>query len=571
MITRIVQQTLIWSLIVFVLIWGYIPSLWNMDWPAFAMLALAATSLVVWAILGLASLRKFFAKRSSQFGMSLLISATGTLAILVVVNYVANLYNKKRDITASQLYSLSNQSKKLASELKENLEIEVWSTNVQRMAPNQDLQKFLENYRIESHGKIKISVRNPNEDLNVKQRNITKDNVILVRASSGREARIENVNQEKIEEQVTNAIVEAIKGVKKTICFTKDHGELNLEDAEKMGMSQLKQTLQASSYQTQAISTTNITEIPHTCEALVIAGPKSEPTDSSIAVIQKYIANNGKAMIMLGAMAPQKWNTIIKPYGVELRNDIIIDVRVQPPTAVATQNFNRTVDIVKSFDRMVIMFQSSSISVPTSGKSGNFDIKTFVSSEPHTFAKKKTANGAIRVAPEPSDLRGPLAMAVLIEDPAANQNKGGKDGNSIPGIDTNSHEEDSHKHGHLWNPLQWIESNQAWAELPAQKPTVPVVEKTQPSNSKLIVIGNDLFASNAFVHQLGNLDLFMNSIAYMLEDKDVIGIRPRELKATRLQLSSETDRKVQATVYLLAGFCFLGAMAAASRRRKMSV
>lgn len=573
MISKIAQQTLIWSLIVFILIWGYIPSLWNMEWPALTMLGLALVSLLTWGVVSLANLKTFLAKRSSQFGISLAVSAISMLGILVAVNYAANLYNQKKDITSNQLYTLSSQSKKVAKELKENIDVEVWTTSIQRMTPNQDLQKFLENYRIESGGKIKILVKNPNEDLTVKERGISKDNVILFRASSGRESRIENVNEEKIEEQVTNAIVQAVKGIKKTLCFTTEHGELDLNDTDKTGLSQIKQTLQNSSYQTQVISVTNAPEIPPTCEAVVIAGPKGEPTDSGLGLLKKYLQGGGKALVMLGATSPQKWNELIKPYGVELRNDIVLDLRVQPPTAVATQNFFKNVEIVKSFDRMVVLFQSSSLSVPTSGKVNNFDVKTFVSSEPHTFAKKKSSSGAISTTPSASDQRGPLALAVLVEDPNAQPKEAKDNAESIPGLDEHDHGhgEEGHDHGMIWD---LIAPSKAYAQNASTTTPQTTKQSTNDtpaaSETKLIVIGNDLFASNTFVNQLGNLDLFMNSVSYLLEDKDVIGIRPRDLKATRLQLSPETDRNVQATVYLLAVLCFLGAMAAASRRKKMS-
>ncbi len=576
MLSRIAQQTLIYSLIAFVIIWGYIPFLWNMKWPWITLLALALVSLIAWAIAGLANLKTFFAKRSSQFGVSMIISALATLAILVTVNFVANLYNQKKDITSSQLYSLSSQSKNVASKISENLEIEVWTTNIQQMAPNQDLQKFLENYRIESNGKIKISIKNPNEDPAARERRITKDNVILFLASSGRESRIENVSKEKIEEQVTNAIVQAIKGVKKTICFTSGQGELNLENSENLGMSSAKQMLESSSYQTKAIDLSVLKEIPADCEALVLAGPSSEPTDAGLEMVKKYIDNNGKALVMLSMTSPQKWNGIIKPYGVEMRDDVILDLRLPNPVAVATQSFSREVEIVKSLDRPVILLQASSLAIPTSGRSGNFAVSTMISSAPQTFAKKKNGLKALKAEMSSSDIPGPHTVAVLIEDPRA---KASKNDSSAPdgmeGLDLDGgghHEHDGHDHGSNQEPKSsWLGIKSAWAQTapPAATPDVP----TEPaaSEAKIVVISSMLFAANGFINQAGNMDLFMNSVSYLLEDNDVLGIRPRELKATKLLLSPETDRQVQATVYLLAGLCFLGALGAASRRRKMSV
>ncbi|HVJ65549.1 MAG TPA: Gldg family protein [Bdellovibrionota bacterium] len=579
MLSRIAQQTLIYSLIALVIIWGYVPFLWDMGWPAYTLLGLALCSLIAWGVAGLTGLRTFLAKRSSQFGISLAISALAIAAILVTVNVVANLYNQKKDITQAQLYSLSSQSKNIARQIQEGMLIEVWTTNIQQMAPNQDLAKFLENYRIESGGKIKVQVRNPNNDnLLAKERGITKDNVILLRAASGRESRIDNLNKDKIEEQITNALVQAIKGVKKMVCFTSGHGEMSLESPDNGGLSSIKQSLENSSYQTKTVSVITNTDVPTDCEALVIAGPKSEPTDNGLEVMKKYLSSGGKVLILFGATTPQKWNALIKPYGVELRDDIILDLSVQPPTIVATQKFTPGIDIVSSLDRPVILPQAASLALPTSGKSGNFTVKSMVSSESRAFGKKKNGMKAIRAQMVAGDLPGPLSVAALVEDPRAtpakNEVPGGIEGLMPP---SDGHfDGDGHDHGHDHGSIipEWLGVSKAWAQnkkdasIPA---TLPPATDDKPSETKLVVVASDLFVANSFVSQLGNSDFFMNSVSYLLADKDVLGIRPRQLKATRLQLSSETDRKVLATVFLLAGLCFLGAIAAASRRRKSSL
>jgi ABC-type uncharacterized transport system involved in gliding motility auxiliary subunit len=55
--------------------------------------------------------------------------------------------------------------------------------------------------------------------------------------------------------------------------------------------------------------------------------------------------------------------------------------------------------------------------------------------------------------------------------------------------------------------------------------------------SRLAIFGSASFANNTFSRMLNNSDLFLNAVAWVLEDETSISIRPREPKAGKIELT----------------------------------
>jgi hypothetical protein len=58
-------------------------------------------------------------------------------------------------------------------------------------------------------------------------------------------------------------------------------------------------------------------------------------------------------------------------------------------------------------------------------------------------------------------------------------------------------------------------------------------------NTRLVVFGSGGFAANRFRVYGANLDLFVNSVSWALEDESVIAIRPREEAAAHMDLTAK--------------------------------
>ncbi len=533
-------------------IWGFWSTAWNANWPVLALLGAALASLVMWAVFSLEAFRRWLKKRSTQFGIGLAVTAAASIAILVIINWVATENNHKFDVTQNKLFTLSDQSKKIVSELKSPMTIRVWTTSVERMSANIDMRKFLENYQIASRGHLKVEIKNPNEDtLGATKDNIKRNNIIVVHSESGRESRIDSFDDAKSEQQVTNAIVQAIKGGhKKTVCFLSGHGEYSLSDSQNEGLSFIKTRLEDSSYQTKEITLATQEKMPVDCEALVIVGPKGEASEREMKMIQDYMDHAGKIVALLGPGVSPSWKKFAAPFGVEIRSDVIIDPRVDQPIVVATTNYARDVEITKGFNRLMILPQVSSIQLPTVSLDAKVKIKTFISSELSTYNKEGNLKAMQTLKMTPRDLKGPLPIGVII-----NKSIEAKSIEAKP-ITPPA------KHG-----FNWIPSANA-QEIPTDSEEPPANADKKPEDEMVMVlISNHTFIANSVVNQGGNSDLFLNTINYLLKDQDLIGIRPRELRQATLDIPADRQRSVKATIFGMALIFLLLGIRAGHRRR----
>ena len=65
------------------------------------------------------------------------------------------------------------------------------------------------------------------------------------------------------------------------------------------------------------------------------------------------------------------------------------------------------------------------------------------------------------------------------------------------------------------------------ASLPSPSPS-PAAEEAKPAEGRVVAVGDSDFASNALLGIQGNQDFFLNAVAWLAEDADIISIRPKE-------------------------------------------
>ena len=71
----------------------------------------------------------FYKGRGARYGTMSIVSIVVFLGILVAVNYLGTRQNKRWDLTANQVYSLSDQTIKILKELKEPVKVTVFERN----------------------------------------------------------------------------------------------------------------------------------------------------------------------------------------------------------------------------------------------------------------------------------------------------------------------------------------------------------------------------------------------------------------------------------------------------------
>jgi ABC-type uncharacterized transport system involved in gliding motility auxiliary subunit len=102
---------------------------------------------------------------------------------------------------------------------------------------------------------------------------------------------------------------------------------------------------------------------------------------------------------------------------------------------------------------------------------------------------------------------------------------------------------------------------------PAASPA-PAVEEVKAPEGRVVAVGDADFASNSLLGFQGNQDFFLNTVAWLAEDADLISIRPKEPENQALFLSRSVQQNVAwAALVLIPGFFVVAGVASWWRRR----
>jgi ABC-type uncharacterized transport system involved in gliding motility auxiliary subunit len=103
---------------------------------------------------------------------------------------------------------------------------------------------------------------------------------------------------------------------------------------------------------------------------------------------------------------------------------------------------------------------------------------------------------------------------------------------------------------------------------PAPDATSPPDDAPRPE-SRLVVIGDSDFATNRWASpQLGNLDLFLNSVNWLAQQEDLIAIRPRDPEDRRITLTNDARTRIfWITLLVIPALFFVNAWRVYWKRR----
>ena len=403
------------------------------------------------------------------------------LAVLVVANFLANRYNKTFDATSNKRYSLSDQTKKIAHDLKQDITIQYFD-KPSGMQAGKDL---LDRYALLSP-KIHIEyVDYLKKPQLARADNITREGeAVVVNGAKKEEAKTFD------EEGLTGAIIRTLKGGERTVCVATGSGEHRLEDTTAEGLSEFQTAVQKDNYKVKSISFLEKAEVPTECTTLIIAGPSGDYIQPAVDAIKKYVEGGGRALIMLDP--PLKVGrrdigdndallNLLSSWGVTADKDLILDenpvaqlVGLGPEVPVVTTYESHP--IVNDLSGTATGFPvSRSLQVKNGDKT---TVTKLFSSSRNSFATTTLNAPEIRIDPN-KDKQGPFAIAAVGTYSTGKEN----------------------------------------------------------SQGRFVVVGNSRWAANNFLRFNGNKNLLLNMLNWLSSDEDLISIRPKEPEDRRINLT----------------------------------
>lgn len=415
------------------------------------------------------------------------------LAILGAINFLGNRYNETYDATANKFYTLSDQTKRIADELDQPLTISYWDRPVNFPIAEELLTRYA---ALSSN--INVVYEDIDKDaLRAREEGVTAPGQMFVQVGNRREEAGGLTEQE-----ITGAMVRAIQGGDRMVCFATGYGEADTTSAEPGGYSSALGITESNNYKTQVVPLLPTPVIPADCTILILAGPQRNYLQPAVDEIKTYVETGGRVLVMLDpplqfGATPTDENpdlvALLGSWGVTVNKDMVFDL-----SGVGRLfGMNEQLVVVTKYPRHPIVAQMGNLSVgipitrslvATGGP--DTEVESILESGQDSVVANDLSSAEIEVDPKTA---GPQVLAV-----AGTYNTG-------PQTPTEDAKQDE-----------------------------PLIT----DNGHFVVMGSSRWASNNFLRFNGNSDLYLNMLNWLSSDENLIAIRPKDPEDRRLNMNA---------------------------------
>jgi len=427
--------------------------------------------------------------RQTKYSAYMVVYTVVILAVLAAINFLGNRYSTAYDSTKNKQYTLSDQTIKVVKELKAPVKLTYFGSDT-TFREGRDL---LDRYAALS-SKLSVSYVDPVKKPQVARADgFRSDSPVIVENGPKREGA-----KSLTEEEVTGALIRALKTGERNVCFLTGFGEHSIDDTQANGYSVLKALLDRDNYTSRAVTLKGAApeagkkievgqapaanpnvEIPTDCTVAVVGGPQEAYPQPVVDALKKYVENGGRAIVMLdetlhiGRSEPPADNAalekLLADWGVTINKDLVLDL----------SGFGQIFGFGPEVP-VVLQYESHAITQP---------LTRIPTAYPLTRSLEIKAGTKTTVDKLVSTTDDSMATSEIGPGGAVDPKKGKK------------------------GPLTLVAAG--------------TYSGTKPG--RFVVSGTSLWSVNSFVgsRQLGNRDLFVNSVNWLSSDEDLISIRPK--------------------------------------------
>jgi ABC-type uncharacterized transport system involved in gliding motility auxiliary subunit len=282
--------------------------------------------------------------RSSRHSASLhsIVKLILAALILAMINYAGFKHYTHKDLSESQFYTLSQKTVDVLKKLDSPVTAYTF-LNEQKVGQSEEISNLLKEYqrvggknmiveKIDPAFDIKRATELQNElhfDGNDHlviftykdraPRFVKQDDLFEINPMTG------EVGAFKGEQQLTAAIIGLVEGKPSKIYFTEGHGEHSLQDTTSaQGYGTVAALLKNENVEAQNLNLAQKGDVPDDADAVVIAGPMISFSAIEAEALDKYLANNGKLLVLLDPYVMLGLDNLLKKYGLTYEDDLVL-------------------------------------------------------------------------------------------------------------------------------------------------------------------------------------------------------------------------------------------------------
>jgi len=434
------------------------------------------------------------------------------LGIVAMVNFLADRYPQRLDLTEGKLHSLSD----LSVQTLEGLEGDVRALAFMEGGSDEKLEGLLKEYDIRSEH-FSFEFIDPDFDPERTSSYGIRQYNTLVIESDDKQQKITELK----EKEITNALLKAVRDRAQVIYVTVGHGETG-PGQEPQSLGVLKERLEEFGYVVaDSLFLAREGAVPEDCAALVIAGPRAPFLTNEVDAVRSYLERGGSVLAFLDPLYTSGLESLLAEWGVQIGDDFVIDTSgigslfgLDFTTPVAV-NYGEH-PITEKHRGMMTFYQLGRSVQFAAGIRGDLEGTEIVLTSEQGWAETD--------------------LSVL-------QTKGKRTVKMDEGVDR-----------------------------PGPISLGVAVSSKEEEGGRLVVFGDSDFATNQFFDYQGNGDLVLNALSWAAEDENLISIRPREPGHNPISLTErQSDVIFWLTVVIMPAAVALLGMLVVSRKGRWSL
>jgi gliding motility-associatede transport system auxiliary component len=471
----------------------------------------AAALVVIHLILRGEDVVRVLRTRQTKYGTNTLVLSLAVLAILGGANYLVARHTERFDLTKGQRYSLSDQTRKVLKKLPGEVKI-TYFQRTRDMAAGQDRLKEYEALSDKLKVEYVDPVKNPAKAQAYDVRGPWP--ILIVERGDKRERASSDS-----EEDITNALIKVTRKGKKTVCLIEGEGERSPDDTSERGLSGAKTALTKSLYEVKSVFLLREKAVPKDCTVTVVAGPEKDLLPEAIAALRDYVKDGGKALVMVEPPFKETYpdlTGLLAEWDIEAGKDVVVDYSGMGQLFGASELAPLVADypshpITKDFRLMTIFGGARSMEAGKKTVEG-VTAQDLAKTSPQSWAETDLKLKGTISLDKGKDRTGPISLAVAatIRGPSPEP-----------------------------------------SPSPSPSAAADEPEKPKTPEGRVVAVGDVDFATNALLGFQGNEDFFLNTVAWLAQEADLISIRPHEPEDQSLFLSRQTQQNVAFVALLL--------------------
>lgn len=431
------------------------------------------------------------ARRAGKYGSSAVLSTVVGIALLGMIGFMATRNPIKFDWTEQSVHTLSDQTQKTLTSLEQDVDVLVL---VSKLA-EEPIRELLDRYAYLSD-RFKVDYADPNvrpgllEEHGITAEQLGQGAGLVRMAIAGDAVELSEIS----ETAVTNAIVKLTRTGEKVVYFLEGHNERAIDGEagdSRRGYSAAVQALKNENYRVESLLLASRGDVPEEADVLVIAGPTRDLLDVEVSALERYLAGGGAVLALVDPRVRTPFVERLSAWGAKIGDDVVVDRtlalfnRALTPFAASYSTVHA---ITSEFRDATLFHEARSVRAE-----GGLESIVFTGDASWGESNFAMLDGEGQIAFEEGDVAGPVSLAV------------------------------------------------------AGTPTLPQPdgEVSEGGDPRLVVFGDSDFASNEYLDAYLNLDLFVNSVNWLIGDVEAISVRPNRARASRFQLSADQFRTIR--------------------------